>query len=207
MNGQANIRRTREQQRAYYRAMLTSGMRRLLDRSTYSEITVDDVLAESGVARATYYANFKSKSELLLEVAGDLYRSALAVASPWWHLKPDATRDDLMAALGGILDLYLANQSTMAALTEASAYETEVQDRVRRLQEGSIVRLQRHIRDGQRLGHVRKSLHPEETAGWLIWMVERGLYQMAAPAGARRRRRLLESLTDVVWHTLYDGVG
>ncbi|OBH11119.1 TetR/AcrR family transcriptional regulator [Mycobacterium sp. E1747] len=204
MNGQSNIRRTREQQRAHYRATLVEGMRRLLARKAYTEITVDDILAESGVARATYYANFKAKSELLLEVAADLYRDALVAAGPWWQLKAGASRGDLMDALGGVFDLYLPNKFTMAALTEASAYEPEVQGQVQRLQRGSIVRLERHIREGQRGGTIRGSLYPKEIAGWLIWMVERGLYQMATSANARQQRRLLESLTDIVWHTLYD---
>jgi AcrR family transcriptional regulator len=204
MNAQSNVRRTREQQRAHYRTMLVEGMRRLLDRKAYAEITVDDILTESGVARATYYANFKTKSELLLEVGGDLYRNALTVATPWWQLQSGASRRDLMDALGGIFDLYLPNKSTMAGLMEASAYEGEVQGQVRLLQQGSVLRLERHIRDGQRRGIVRDSLYPKETAGWLIWMVERGLYQMATSANSRQQRRLLESLTDVVWYTLYD---
>lgn len=207
MNGQTNIRRTREQQRAHYRAMLIEGMRRLLDRKGYADITIDDILVESGVARATYYTNFKAKSELLLEVAGGLYRDALTVAAPWWQLKSGVSRRTLMDALGAIFDLYLSNKSTMVALMEASAYEAEVQDRLRRLQQGSILRLDRHIRQGQRLGTVRASLYPRETAGWLIWMVERGLYQMATSATSRQQRRLLESLTDVVWFTLYDVAG
>jgi len=204
MNGQPNGRRTREQQRAHYRAMLIEGMRRLLDRKAYTDITVDDILAEAQVARATYYANFKAKSELLLEVAADLYRDALVVAEPWWQLESGASGRDLMDALSGVFDLYLANRCTMAALMEASAYENEVQRQVQRLQRGSIVRLERHIRQGQRLGNIRDSIYPKETAGWLIWMVERGLYQMAMSANSRRQRRLLKSLTDVVWYTLYD---
>lgn len=204
MSGQPNIRRTREQQRAHYRAMLVEGMRGLLDRKAYAAITVDDILAASGVARATYYANFRAKSELLLEVATDLYSDALAAAAPWWQLSSGATRSDLTDALGRIFDLYLPNRSTMAALMEASAYEAEVQWQVRRLQQGSIIRLDGHIREGQRLGTIRASLLPRETAGWLIWMVERGLYQMATSADSRQQRRLLESLTDVIWYTLYD---
>jgi len=48
-------------------------------------------------------------------------------------------------------------------------------------------------------------LDPRRSARWLIWMIERGLYQLVSPAGSREAERLLDSLTHLVWRSLYAG--
>jgi TetR/AcrR family transcriptional regulator, ethionamide resistance regulator len=178
-------------------------MRRLLETTAYAELTVDRILHESGVARATYYANFVDKSELLMAVAQDIHALGIDVAEPWWELPPGASRADLASALEQIVDAYLPNKTTLAALTQASAYEPLIRERLAEMQQGSIRKLTEHIKSGQQAGAIRSSLIPKETAGWLIWMMERGLYQMVTSAGPAELDRLVASLTDVIWHTLY----
>jgi len=199
----ATARRTRAEQRAHYRTLLVHAMRRLLETTPYAEITIDRILEESGVARATFYANFVDKSALLMEVAQDVHAAGIDVAESWWKLPPGASRADLASALGMIVDLYLPNRAVLAALTEASTYESPIRHRMAELQQLSIRKLSEHIERGQQVGVVRKSLIPKETAGWLIWMMERGLYQMLPSAGLAELERLVTSLTDVIWHTLY----
>lgn len=196
-------RRTRAQQRAHHRDLLIGAFHSLLRTEEYSRITVDRILAASGVARATFYTNFSDKAALLMAVAEDIYAEALGVAEPWWSLPADATRADLQSALVGIIDLYLSHRPALAAMAEASAFEPPIRTRLVALQQGSIEKLTHHIDAGQRAGDIRAALIPRETAGWLIWMIERGLYQMASLAGADELGRLAISLTDIIWHTLY----
>jgi AcrR family transcriptional regulator len=176
----------------------------LLETVPYADLTVDQILAESGVARATFYANFVDKSELLMAVAEKIYTAAINVANPWWNLPSDASRVDLAEALSGVVDLYLPNKALLDALTQAAAYQPVIRERLTLLQQGSITRLAQHIRHGQRAGTIRSDILPKETAGWLIWMIERGLYQMATSASPSGLERLIRSVTEIVWHALYD---
>ena len=50
----------------------------LLERD-YAKITVADILARSGVGRATFYAQFKGKDDLLAELVSGLCTCALRV--------------------------------------------------------------------------------------------------------------------------------
>jgi AcrR family transcriptional regulator len=47
------------------RAALADALVALVRRKDYERITVEDILAEAGVGRATFYAHFKSKDDLL----------------------------------------------------------------------------------------------------------------------------------------------
>jgi AcrR family transcriptional regulator len=198
------VKRTREGQRAHYRGLLIAAMARLLESRPYADVTVDQILAESGVARATFYGNFADKSELLMAVASEIYTLAIDVAAPWWNLPSDATRADLTRALTGVVDLYLPNRTVLDALTQASAHRPLIRQRLTSLQQGSIIRLAQHIRAGQRAGTIRSDILPKETAGWLIWMIERGLYQMTPEASPAGIDRLTRALTDIIWQSLYD---
>ena len=95
----------------------------------------------------------------------------------------------------------------MGAVTEVSSYDPGVRGRFGEMLERSISEVARHIREGQAAGTVRQGLDPEVTAAWLTWMTERGLYQLARDIDDARAAELAEALTDVIWNTLYEGVG
>ncbi len=67
------------------RAALADALVALIRRKDYERITVEDILAEAGVGRATFYAHFRSKDDLL-------------------HRSLDRLRALLVAALEGSAD-------------------------------------------------------------------------------------------------------
>ena len=42
-----------------------------------------------------------------------------------------------------------------------------------------------------------------ETAGWIVWMAERGMAQLAATADDATLERLAESISTLIWSTFY----
>ena len=46
-------------------------------------------------------------------------------------------------------------------------------------------------------------LDAARTAQWLIWMIERGLYQLVGTADDAEVERQLDSLTEIVWRVVY----
>ena len=60
-----------------------------------------------------------------------------------------------------------------------------------------------YITDAQRIGTAEATLDASRTAQWLIWMIERGLYQLIDGADGDETERLLDALTDIVWRVIY----
>lgn len=60
-----------------------------------------------------------------------------------------------------------------------------------------------YITEAQRGGTADPALDANRTARWLIWMIERGLYQLIVGADADETERLLDALTDIVWRVIY----
>lgn len=63
------------------RSLLHAGLAALLQRKTYEAITVEEICAEAGVGRSTFYAHFVNKDDLQRH-ALDRLGKALAVAGP-----------------------------------------------------------------------------------------------------------------------------
>ncbi len=45
----------------------------ILEKKDYDAVTIQDILNESGVSRSAFYANFKSKNEVLLSITSDIF--------------------------------------------------------------------------------------------------------------------------------------
>ncbi len=99
---------------------------------------------------------------------------------------------------------YLPHTRLLSAVLEVSTYDKRARDHFGEVYALAQRGLAQHIRAGQKAGSVRADLHPDETAGWLTWMVERGIVQLTQDASRARLTRLHESLTAIIWRTLYE---
>lgn len=201
---QARARQTRAEQRASSRRRVFDALEVLLAHETFPELTVDAITAQAGLSRSTLYAHFPDKATMLLALAEDIFATASDVAAPWWDGPTALSRGDLRARLRSLFDLYGERQAVLRALVDAAGYEPEVKRRLADMHRGYIEHLTAHIRLGQRAGDVRQEVLPEPTASWLVWMLERGLYQLVASApDPAAVEDLATSCAAIIWHAVY----
>jgi AcrR family transcriptional regulator len=170
---------------------------------SYTALSVERLVREAGISRATFYVYFEDKGDLLRALAEDFVERILEAASIWWQLPPGATKADLRAAMQAVFDAYLPHKVVMAAVVEVASYDAGLRTLFGSLLERTISQVANHIAAGQKQGFVAPGLDPQRTAAWLTWMAERGLYQLVAPADRQTAERLLTALTDITWNTLY----
>jgi AcrR family transcriptional regulator len=197
---------SRTERRGEIRDRLRAAAERLMaGGESYTELSVERLVKEAGISRATFYVYFEDKGDLLQALTEDFIQRIIEAATIWWELPADATKSDLRAAMRAIFDAYLPHKVVMSAVVEVASYDAGLSDLFGRLLERTIKEVAGHIAAGQKQGFVHKGLDPERTAAWLTWMAERGLYQLVAPANAAAVERLLTALTDITWNTLYEG--
>jgi AcrR family transcriptional regulator len=170
---------------------------------SYTELSVERLVTEAGISRATFYVYFEDKGDLLRALAEEFIGRLTDAAQHWWALDERATKADLQQAMREIFDAYIPDKVVMAAVVEVASYDAAVREQFGQLVEYTTVGVAKHIAAGQKQGFIDKGLDARRTAAWLTWMAERGLYQLVAPAGKAETERLLPALTDIVWNTLY----
>ena len=63
----------RQEQAMETRTKLVDSAMRLIGSRGYENVTVDDIVEDSGVAKGTFYNYFKKKSDILLELSSSIY--------------------------------------------------------------------------------------------------------------------------------------
>ena len=197
-------RSNRAQRRESVQQELLGAVDRLLDNGeSYTELSVERLVAEAGLSRSTFYVYFEDKGDLLRAWFAKVTAELEEASSAWWRLGPDVERSDLRAALGKIVAAYRPHTPLMSALYDLSAYDTIAREEVTGMMDGNIAGLVKHMRRGQREGWIDPTLQPKETALWLMWMAERGLHQMVRGGDDSEIELLVDAFTDVIWNTLY----
>jgi TetR/AcrR family transcriptional regulator, ethionamide resistance regulator len=186
------------------RGRLLAVVERLLaDGEGYTEISVERLATEAGIARSTFYVYFADKGDLLRAWFAEITDELRDAAMGWWQLPPPPGYDDVRSALAEIVAAYRPHTPLMAAVYDTAAYDPAVRELVTAMMNENMAGLRTHIRRGQREGFIDPALAPPEAAAWLTWMAERGLHQLVRGASDAEVQRLVDAYARIVWNTLY----
>lgn len=162
-------------QRADTRDRLLAAAVRVFARQGYADATIEDVLKEAGVSRATFYAQFEGKAGLVAAIADRF-------APAWQPLYAElaAMRTPSSEALGEWcarhVGLYREHQQTCIILTQAAAIEPELYWRLAAYQEAIVDQLARSVPD---LGHLLDDSDGRTRAALALSQIDHACYFLA----------------------------
>jgi TetR/AcrR family transcriptional regulator, ethionamide resistance regulator len=171
--------------------------------ATYSELSVEQIIRAGEISRATFYVYFQDKGDLLQAMARDIGAEISAAGVAWWEIGDDVTEDMLRERLRPAVGAYLRHAVLLRAVAEASAYDAKVRAAYATLMSDTIARLTEHVEDRRARGLSAAEIDSGRTATWLVWMLERGLYQAVSVAPAGDVDAWLASVARIVWGALY----
>jgi AcrR family transcriptional regulator len=175
----------------------------LSETERFADISVEMVVARAGVSRSTFYTYFDDMGHLLRAVGKGVVGEVVSSARKWMDLDTGVSEQKLTEIFADLVATYRERATLLAALAEASTYDPGVREEFHRLFAIGHTELAKHIRRAQATGDVRSDVDPETTAAWLVWMVERGLYQQIRPASDDEVGLHVTSLAAIVWRALY----
>ena len=141
---------SRAQRREEIRDRLRTAAEELMSaEESYTELSVERIVREAGISRATFYVYFEDKGDLLRALAEDFIERILVAASAWWQLPADATKGDLRTAMRAIFDAYLPHKVVMAAVVEVASYDAGLRQLFGDLLDRTIMAVGNHIATGQ----------------------------------------------------------
>lgn len=112
--------------RASVEAQILAATERLLaEGASFTELGVQRIAAEAGVARSTFYTHFRDKSELLMRLANTMRTSGYEIATTW---TPADGLDALIDVFQRIVQVYREHAAVLAAINEVAAYDPTVRE-------------------------------------------------------------------------------
>jgi AcrR family transcriptional regulator len=198
-------RRPREpDRRAAVEAQVLAATKRLLTSGAgFTELGVQQIAAEAGVARSTFYLYFRDKSDLLIHLAGDLKEQVFTLVADWRPTGPTGGPDALAAAYANILRFYRGNVAVLTAVNEAAAYDPVIRD----FWDGQLARFAEvvaaRLSEEQGAGRLGAGLDPVAAARVIVWGGERVIARHVALDDGSGDAALARELALQQWHGAY----
>jgi AcrR family transcriptional regulator len=194
---------TRHQRRTIARDQLLQAVTALLANGrTYADLSINQIVAEAGLAKSTFYQYFTGKNDLLRSLLDEVIVTAGA-AEAWLNFDGPTTLDMVQASIQARAATYRPFLPLMAAAFDAVYFDTDVRDSAQQLMALLNDGIETHVRKGQAAGWIGPDLPPLEIAIWLNWMLTRGFHQLILGADANTADRLITEFSQLVWSVLY----
>ncbi|MFD0788120.1 TetR/AcrR family transcriptional regulator, partial [Micromonospora azadirachtae] len=140
--------------------ILAATERLLAEGESFTELGVQRIAREAGVARSTFYMHFADKTELLLRLAESFTGAAFGIAREW-EPTPEGPpvggsvgMDALVAGFREILAVYRKHSGVLAAIAEVSGYEPVIRKFWRARLDQFLVRTAQVLEEEKRAGRV-----------------------------------------------------
>ncbi len=197
-------RRARHDPKETEREILEAAEQLLRERPV-REMTVELVMAQTGLKRPAFYAHFRDRHDLILRVVADIGARLFAMAGRW--LEGEDPEPDIVAAIEGVAGVYLSDGPILRALADGAAADGRVEDAYRGLVEAFIDASAEHIRAEQAAGRTSPRLDARETARALVWLNERYLSEAFGRRPQDDPAKVVAVLARIWLATLYGGPG
>ena len=207
------MRRRRRRPEEAERAILAAA-RSFLESNPFREMTVEGVMARTGLSRPAFYAYFRDRYDLvtrLLEGIGGL----LFAVDRRWLVGAEESRKEASEVLADTLrrgaETFVLYGPVLRAISDAASQDVRVEEVYRYgLIERLVVSVAARIERDVEAGLSPDDLDPEETARALVLMTERYLLDAFGKPEERTSREktgaVVEALVSVWVRTLY-GLG
>ncbi|OBH11138.1 hypothetical protein A5695_20235 [Mycobacterium sp. E1747] len=194
----------RSSRRNATRNELLLAMQALLDSGeSFNQISVERLTTKAGMSRTRFYMYFEDLGDLLYSVYSNHVAHGKELLSSWWHNNGAIERDEMRRALGELVRYRARNIRFSRAMHACAVTDPNARRSVDALRRQSIEELHNVIAAAQTRGSVDPTLDALAVSGWLGWLLERGVDQLVQDASPAQLRKVADSLTAIVWNTLY----
>ncbi|WP_327033149.1 helix-turn-helix domain-containing protein [Micromonospora ureilytica] len=115
--------------RAAVEARVLAATERLLKEGIrFTDLGVQRIAAEAGVARSTFYTHFRDKTELLMRLAGTMRESSFDRTGGWDPGGPGDPLARLTEVFADVIRIYRTYAPVLAAVSEVAAYDEAVRE-------------------------------------------------------------------------------
>jgi AcrR family transcriptional regulator len=199
----ANLKRRERARdhRAAVEAAILDSAGALLAEAPYRELTVEDVMAPTGLGRTAFYRYFTDLDAMLLrrltQIEGELYE----VTRDWIEARGEP-REDMLTTTTSLARLFRDHGPLLGAIADSATRGPELEHAwratVQRFIAPTLSRIKAWIAEG-----AVELEDPDEAAKALIWMTERYLLESYRERSDLPIEVAADTLATIWWRVLF----
>ncbi|MBB5911945.1 AcrR family transcriptional regulator [Nocardia transvalensis] len=171
----------------------------------FTELAVQRISSEAGIARSTFYRYFPDKSRLLIRMAELATADQFRAAEDWWSQSHADGEAGVVAAMRAMIAGSRNHHMLMRALLEAAAYDPDVGTYWQGRMEGFVGLVRARLERDAASGHVDPTLDLTSIAIVLTCMVERSIDFLLTTTTPIDDEQMARSLGRAIWSTVNSG--
>lgn len=152
------------------RNQIVEAARKVFVHLGYIDASVEDVLLEAGVSRATFYSHFRSKKAVFAAVVEEHVRGRLLQTNVTNQAKT-GYREKVTETIERFLNNYLNTQDLSMVIEQVAHYDVDFRKIRLVIRDLFVDRIARGIRRQQASGHVDASVNARESATLILGMM------------------------------------
>jgi AcrR family transcriptional regulator len=174
---------------------------KFLRRKPFHLMTVDELMARTGLSRPSFYEYFRDRYDLAMKLVEKMLSEMFPMSDRWFSSKGDPG-EDLAHGFEGLIAVYREHRHLMRALSDAAVQDRRVARAYELFLDRMTQSTARRIRAEVRAGRT-SPLDPDEIARALILMGERYLNDKLDRDPKTNSRVLLDTLVTIWMRVLY----
>jgi AcrR family transcriptional regulator len=182
------------------RDILAATRRLLSGGANFTELGVQQIATEAGVARSTFYSHFRDKIDLLMRLADPMVATSFSITSAW---EPRDGVERLSDAFLQVLGVYREHAAVLRAIAEVATYEATVRDfwneRLARFTDRTIAML----RGEQEAGRAPAGLDLVSAGRVIVMGGERAIFDHITVADSGNDAAFARELALTWWYGVY----
>ena len=180
--------------------ILATTRRLLIDGASFTELGIQHIAAEAGVARSTFYSHFRDKTELLLRLATTMIDTSFGIASAW---EPAEGVDGMAAAFLRVMGVYREHAAVLQAIAEVAGYDATVRDFWRQQLVQFTERTTEVLRVELEAGRTPGGVDVVHATRVIVIGGERAIFDHVTSAAASEDAAFARELALIWWHGVY----
>jgi AcrR family transcriptional regulator len=199
---ETNRRRRRKPEAA--EAEILSAAESFLREHPFRDMTVDNVMARTGLSRPSFYEYFRDRSDLIVKLVDRLYERDRALSAMWFTDSDSA--EGIRHTVRELVQSYVSHGPLLRALSDSTHVYENVEERYREGFRTTVGDIARRIREFVANGEMSiEGLDPPEIAAALVGMNERYLIEKFGRDSKADPRVVTDTLV-AIWLRVLHGI-
>jgi AcrR family transcriptional regulator len=195
--------RHREGKRSTEQRLLTALEQLLKSGEIFTEISVQRIIAEAGVSRATFYFHFRDKSDLLIRLTDNLRNTLLGLAIKWNPADGEDGAARFTNFFAEVISIHRENFPVLSAVRELAAYDPNVNDFYTADLEEFDKAVRKTLVDEQQSGSTSADLDAVAASRVIVWGGAQAIARHIAVDDGSGDAALARELGKIWWYGAY----
>lgn len=180
--------------------ILATTHRLLVEGAKFTELGVQQIAAEAGVARSTFYHHFQDKTALLLRLGATMRNASFDTISTW---DAEDGVDRYAEAFLQVVKLYREHSALLQAIAEVATYDSTVREFWREGLTRFLDRTTEVLRGEQSAGRAPAGLDLTGAARVIVLGGERAIFDHVVTGDPRDDEAFARELAMIWWFGVF----